>query len=92
MRLRDQTISCNLVGQHPLSAALAGASPPGGKKPFSQADETVLKQKLRSLDLPGKWGSIMWAIINTFYQEYCEARVEEIRRLEKNSLTWATAS
>jgi hypothetical protein len=70
---------------------LARAGPPGGKKPFSLADETVLKPKLRSLELR-KWGSIMWTIINTFYQEYCEARVEEIRRLEKHSLTWATAS
>jgi len=24
----------------------------------------------------------MWAIINAFYLEYCEARVEEIRRFE----------
>jgi len=24
----------------------------------------------------------MWAIINTLYLEYCEARVEEMRRLE----------
>jgi len=71
---------------------LARAGSRGGKKPFSWADETVLKQDLRSFGLPGKWGSIMWAIINTFYQEYCEARVEEIRRLEKNSLTWTTAS
>jgi len=24
----------------------------------------------------------MWAIINTLYLEYCEARVEEMRRLQ----------
>jgi hypothetical protein len=24
----------------------------------------------------------MWAMINTLYEEYCEARVEEMRRLE----------
>jgi hypothetical protein len=37
---------------------------------------------LASLDLPGKKGTIMWAIINTLYLEYCQARVEEIRRFE----------
>jgi hypothetical protein len=54
-----------------------------GQEAILHADETVLKQKLPSLDSPVKWGSIMWAIINRFYQEYCDARIDEIRRLEK---------
>jgi hypothetical protein len=62
---------------------LARASSSDGKKPFLQADETVLKQTFPNVESPGKKGvSIMWAIINTLYLEYCEARVEEMRRLE----------
>lgn len=49
----------------------------------SQAHETLLKQGLPSLALLGQRGSTMWAIINILYQDYCEARVEEIRRSEK---------
>jgi hypothetical protein len=51
-------------------------------KPFSGSHEDARKQARGILSPDQQWGSIMWAIINILYRQYCRARLVEIRKFE----------
>ena len=44
--------------------------------------ETIPKQNHPSLGRVDRGSQIMWRIINALYEEYCQARLDEMRRLD----------
>jgi hypothetical protein len=51
-------------------------------KPYSGCDEAIPKQKRRSLHRVDRGFQVMLRIINALYEEYCQARIDEMLRVD----------
>jgi hypothetical protein len=51
-------------------------------KPYGRPHEAILKQTGPTLHQVDKGPHVMWTIINALYEEYCQARLDEMLRIE----------
>lgn len=52
-------------------------------KPFCRSNEAVLKQSGPSFHrVDGQGIRVMWYIINAIYEEYCQAKLDEMSKLD----------
>jgi hypothetical protein len=51
-------------------------------KPFCRSHEAIRKQRHPSLCRVDKGISAMWRIINALYEDYCQARLDEMLKLD----------
>ena len=51
-------------------------------KPICRGHEAIRKQKGRSLHRVDRGFRVMWHIINAIYEEYCQARLDEMLKLD----------
>jgi hypothetical protein len=51
-------------------------------KPICQGHEAIRKQKDLSIHRVDKGIRVMWHIINAIYEDYCQARLDEMLKLD----------
>jgi hypothetical protein len=51
-------------------------------KPIYRGHDAIQKQKGRSLHRVERGSRVMWRIINALYEEYCQARLDEMLKLD----------
>jgi len=52
------------------------------RKPYGRSHEAILKQTSPSLHQVDRGHHVMWTIINAVYEEYCQARLDEMLRID----------
>jgi hypothetical protein len=69
---------------HALSANLRAArcAKAVSSKPYGRSHEAILKQNGTSLHQVDRGPHVMWTIINALYEEYCQARLDEMLRID----------
>lgn len=51
-------------------------------KPYDRSHEAILKQTGPTLHQVDRGPHVMWTIINALYEEYCQARFDEMLRID----------
>jgi hypothetical protein len=72
----------SIVTLSPRKLCAAGCAKAVSSKPYGRSHEAILKQTGPSFHQVDRGSHVMWTIINALYEEYCQARLDEMLRID----------